>query len=189
MVLPFHAMKTSTSHARRTPNQTPVAWEHPIEHFKFDAFSANAQCSQNGSQKMVPKWKPKKSLSQRASTDFPINLMRQSQRVEKISGGEGSEMVLPFHAMKTSTSHARRTPNQTPVAWEHPIEHFKFDACSANAQCSQNGSQKMVPKWKPKKRLSQRASTDFPINLMRQSQRVEKISGGRGLKWYYPSMP
>ena len=44
----------------------------------------------------------------------------------------------------------------------------------------------MVPKWKQKKHnaniKSQRPSTELPINLMRQSQRVEKISGGRGLK-------
>ena len=139
---------------------------------------------------MVPKWRPKKKTISKGLNWLSHKLDEAvAASWEDIrGGGVWNGITLPCHEN-----------------FHQPCQkNTKLDPCSFGTphRRTQIGcffSQRIVlPKWKPKngtkmeapkKRLSQRASTDFPITLMRQSQRVEKISGGRGLKWYYPSMP
>ena len=84
---------------------------------------------------------PKKRLSQRASTDFLIDLMRQSQRVEKISaGGVWNGITLPCHEnfhqpwQKNTKLDpcSLGTPHRTLQIW------CLFSLCI------------VLPKWKPK---------------------------------------
>ena len=82
-------MKTSTSHARRTPNWTPVAWERPIEHFKFDAYSAKPMHS-------GPKMESKKWYQNGSKKKNTISkgLNRQSHKLDDAVGELGPNPKL-----------------------------------------------------------------------------------------------
>ena len=81
--------------------------------------------------KLYPNGNPKKRLFQRASTDFPINFMRQSQRIEKISvEGIWNNIILPCH--ENFHQPCQKNTKLNPYSLGTPIEYFKFDAYSAN---------------------------------------------------------
>ena len=89
---------------RKRSKLDPCSLGTPLrEHFKFDTFSANAECSQNGFAQWYQKYNAN-IKSKKPSTDIKFHRPSSSHKIdeavtaswEDYQGG-GSEIISPFH--------------------------------------------------------------------------------------------